>query len=189
MCVWTWIIYSHVQYIIILHITVPLWLKALIYIGAVASAIIFPFGLSILVYHFYRQRERGKIAMATKSTISVPNLSVACRLLLCSKKWYWSHEMRHLNVDSYPLPTLLGVVRTELFFISMLTLIHYQPCLVLSEQSFGMLCGPQRKVASWSMHATRVCSSERKAILRVSMCGGFTIRNPLSLHQPTRFLL
>ena len=42
-----------------MHVTVPGWLKALIYIGGVASAIIFPLGLSILFYHYCREIEEG----------------------------------------------------------------------------------------------------------------------------------
>ena len=44
-----------------MHITVPGYLKALIYIGAVASAILFPLGLSILISHYYRERKKGII--------------------------------------------------------------------------------------------------------------------------------
>jgi len=55
-----------------MHITVPDGLKALIYIGAVASAILFPLGLSIVIYHYCKERGKGILfVMAPQTTPSV----------------------------------------------------------------------------------------------------------------------
>ena len=55
-----------------MHITVPDGLKALIYIGAVASAILFPLGLLIVIYHYYEERGKGILfAMAAQTTPSI----------------------------------------------------------------------------------------------------------------------
>jgi len=43
------------------HIAVPDWLNALIYIGAVASGIIVPLGISILIYDYCKERQKGAV--------------------------------------------------------------------------------------------------------------------------------
>ena len=44
-------------------ITAPDWVDALIYIGAVASGIILPLGLSIIIYHYCKDRQRGTVIL------------------------------------------------------------------------------------------------------------------------------